>query len=175
MSARVLLMNSKKSLLSGSLSLSKRHNHQTMNRSPQHCHQATIHPKLRKKSCPGDEVRSCRAWRWGQRLMFLPSLCSAYLLLLTLLSSTLHSIFNTALLLFLLTDTSDPFHFLPDLPPTLHGQSLMIMYHLSTGGGWWWWAIWSCTILNKPIKNPLLNKNDLSILHRLGLVGACEH
>ena len=55
--------------------------------------------------------------------MFLPSLCSAYLLLLTLLSSTLHSIFNTALLLFLLTDTSDPFHFLPDLPPTLHGQS----------------------------------------------------
>ena len=172
MSARVLLMNSKKSLLSGSLSLSKRHNHQTMNRSPQHCHQATIHPKLRKKSCPGDEVRSCRAWRWGQRLMFLPSLCSAYLLLLTLLSSTLHSIFNTALLLFLLTDTSDPFHFLPDLPPTLLGQSLMIifpqvgmvmvgnliMYHLEQAN-----------------KNPLLNKNDLSILHRLGQVGACEH
>ena len=172
MSARVLLMNSKKSLLSGSLSLSKRHNHQTMNRSPQHCHQATIHPKLRKKSCPGDEVRSCRAWRWGQRLMFLPSLCSAYLLLLTLL------IFYFTLYLlrcssFVLTHRHLwPFSLLArstTYPAWAISDDHVPSFHR------WWWAIWSCTILNKPIKNPLLNKNDLSILHRLGQVGACEH
>ena len=156
MSARVLLMNSKKSLLSGSLSLSKRHNHLTKLwiEVP---NIATRPPGNNSSQAPKEKLPR---W-WSEVLSRVEVRTAAYVLtkpLLCLSSTTystlfyLHSIFNTALLLFLLTDTSDPFHFLPDLPPTLHGQSLMIMYHLSTGGWWWWWAIWSCTILNKPIK-----------------------
>ena len=132
MSARVLLMNSKKSLLSGSLSLSKRHNHQTMNRSPQHCHQAT-----RQRFIPSSERKVAPVMKWGlvARGGEDSGLCSyqasallifyylLYYLLLYTLSSTL---------LFFCSYSPTPLTLFTSCP----------IYHLPCMGNLWW----SCTI-----------------------------
>ena len=165
MSARVLLMNSKKSLLSGSLSL--RHNHLTKLwiEVP---NIATRQPGNDSSQAPKEKLPR---W-WSEVLSRVEVRTAAYVLtkpLLCLSSTTYSTIFYFTLYLqhcssFVLTHR----HLWPLsllARSTTYPAWAISDDHLSTGGGWWWWAIWSCTILNKPIKNPLLNKNDLSILH----------
>ena len=172
MSARVLLMNSKKSLLSGSLW----HNHLTKLwiEVP---NIATRPPGNDSSQAPKEKLPR---W-WSEVLSRVEVRTAAYVLtkpLLCLSSTTYSTIFYFTLYLqhcssFVLTHRHLwPFSLLArstTYPAWAISDDHVPSFHR------WWWAIWSCTILNKPIKNPLLNKNDLSILHRLGLVGACEH
>ena len=132
MSARVLLMNSKKSLLSGSLSLSKRHNHQTMNRSPQHCHQAT-----RQRFIPSSERKVAPVMKWGlvARGGEDSGLCSY--------QASALLIFYYLLYYLLLYTLSSTLLFFCSYPPTpLTPFTSCSIYHLPCMGNLWW----SCTI-----------------------------
>ena len=133
MSARVLLMNSKKSLLSGSLSLSKRHNHQTMNRSPQHCHQ----PATRQRFIPSSERKVAPVMKWGlvARGGEDSGLCSYKASALLIFYYLLYY-----LLLYTLSSTLLFFCSYPPTPLTLFTSCPI--YHLPCMGNLWW----SCTI-----------------------------